>query len=89
MPKPHYKPQGGGGGANIQQGGANAPPRPPLNAALPNLNPPIVIKTLFGAKPPNLMTTNISGYTIVASYTTIVRCLHSDCSVCVNLVGCT
>ena len=26
MPKPHYKPQGG---ANIQQGGANAPPRPP------------------------------------------------------------
>ena len=33
MLKPHYKSQGG---ANIQQGGANAPPRPPppLNAAL-------------------------------------------------------
>ena len=30
----------------------------------PNLNPPIVLKTLFGAKPPNLMTANISGYTV-------------------------
>ena len=27
MSKPHYKSQGGGG-ANIQQGGANVPPRP-------------------------------------------------------------
>ena len=31
---------------------------------LPNLNPPVVLKTLFGAKPPNLMTANISGYTV-------------------------
>ena len=30
----------------------------------PNLNPLIVLKTSFGAKSPNLMTTNISGYTV-------------------------
>ena len=30
----------------------------------PNLNPPIMLKTSFGAKPPNLMTANISGYTV-------------------------
>ena len=28
----------------------------------PNLNPSIVLKTSFGAKPPNLMTANISSY---------------------------
>ena len=30
----------------------------------PNLNPPIVLKMSFGAKLPNLMTANISGYTV-------------------------
>ena len=30
----------------------------------PNLNPPIVLKTSFGAKLPNLKTANISGYTV-------------------------
>ena len=30
----------------------------------PNLNQPIVLKTSFGAKLPNLMTTNISGYMV-------------------------
>ena len=31
----------------------------------PNLSPPIVLKMLFGAKLPNLMTTNISSNTVV------------------------
>ena len=32
----------------------------------PNLNPPIVSKALFGAKPSNLMTANISSYMVFA-----------------------
>ena len=32
----------------------------------PNLNPQIVLKTSFGGKPPNLMTANVSGYTVRA-----------------------
>ena len=31
----------------------------------PNLIPIMVLKTSFWAKPPNLMTANISGYTVV------------------------
>ena len=33
----------------------------------PNLSPLMVLKTSFSAKPPNLMTANISGYTVIWS----------------------
>ena len=44
----------------------------------PNLNPPIFLFRPLGTKPPNLMTANISGYTVFAIVTVPVPCVGTE-----------
>ena len=51
-------------------------------APLPNLNFANIFYAQFGAKPPNLMTANISGYTVISPVTGGILRIHEHITVC-------
>ena len=44
---------------------------------LPNLNPPIFLQWRFGVQPPNLIPTNISGYTVLTEFISKSMCVSN------------